>query len=84
MDVSVGDSLLFVDSRGRVSIAVNQGKLLEEVQRRASGAIFFRAKALLSRISKASIVSRVSCYPPTMENSSFGDVGGHPAASGIS
>src|SRR3984893_10163476 len=42
----------------------------------------FRAKALLSRISKASITSRVSAILPTMENRPFSDVGGTPGGLG--
>jgi len=44
MDVSVGDSLLFVDSRGRVSIAVNQGNYSKKFNVEPPGAIFIPRK----------------------------------------
>src|SRR5882672_7881574 len=44
MDVSVGDSLLFVDSRGRVSIAVNQGNYSKKFNVEPPGAVFIPRK----------------------------------------
>jgi S-adenosylmethionine hydrolase len=40
MDVPVGDSLLFIDSRNRVSIAVNQGNFSKKFSVEPPGAIF--------------------------------------------
>jgi S-adenosylmethionine hydrolase len=44
MDVSVGDSLLFIDSRDRVSIAVNQGNYSKKFNVEPPGAIFIPRK----------------------------------------
>ena len=45
MDVPVGDSLLFIDSRDRVSIAVNQGSYSKKFNVEPPGAIFIPRKA---------------------------------------
>jgi S-adenosylmethionine hydrolase len=44
MDVPVGDSLLFIDSRGRVSIAVNQGNYSKKFGVEPPGTIFIPRK----------------------------------------
>src|SRR5229473_893099 len=44
MDVPVGDSLLFIDSRGRVSIAVNQGSYSKKFNVQLPGTIFIPRK----------------------------------------
>ncbi len=44
MDVPVGDSLLFIDSRGRVSIAVNQGNYSKKFNVEPPGTIFIPRK----------------------------------------
>jgi S-adenosylmethionine hydrolase len=44
MDTSVGDPLLFVDSRGRVSIAVNQGNYSKKFNVEPPGTIFIPRK----------------------------------------
>jgi S-adenosylmethionine hydrolase len=44
MDVPVGDSLLFMDSRDRVSIAVNQGNYSKKFNVEAPGTIFIPRK----------------------------------------
>src|SRR6266478_3141181 len=44
MDVPVGDSLLFIDSRGRVSIAVNQGDYSRKFSVEPPGTIFIPRK----------------------------------------
>jgi S-adenosylmethionine hydrolase len=44
MDVPVGDSLLFIDSRGRVSIAVNQGNYSKKFKIEPPGTIFIARK----------------------------------------
>jgi S-adenosyl-L-methionine hydrolase (adenosine-forming) len=44
MDVPVGDSLLFIDSRGRVSIAVNQGNYSRKFNVEPPGTIFIPRK----------------------------------------
>ena len=44
MDVSVGDSLLFIDSRNRVSIAVNQGNYSRKFGVEPPGTIFIPRK----------------------------------------
>jgi S-adenosylmethionine hydrolase len=46
MDVPVGDSLLFIDSRGRVSIAVNQGNYSKKFAVEPPGAISIPRKGL--------------------------------------
>jgi S-adenosylmethionine hydrolase len=44
MDVPVGDSLLYIDSRGRVGIAVNQGNYAKKFNVEVPGAIFIPTK----------------------------------------
>jgi S-adenosylmethionine hydrolase len=44
MDVPVGDSLLFIDSRDRVSIAVSQGSYSKKFNVEPPGAIFIPRK----------------------------------------
>jgi S-adenosylmethionine hydrolase len=44
MDVPVGDSLLYIDSRGRVGIAVNQGNYSRKFNITAPAAIFIPTK----------------------------------------
>jgi S-adenosylmethionine hydrolase len=44
MDVPVGDSLLFIDSRDRVSIAVNQGNYSKKFNVQLPGTIFIPRK----------------------------------------
>jgi S-adenosylmethionine hydrolase len=44
MDVPVGDSLLFIDSRDRVSIAVNQGNYSKKFNVEPPGVIFIPRK----------------------------------------
>ena len=44
MDVPVGDVLLFIDSRDRVSIAINQGNYSKKFSVEASGTIFIPRK----------------------------------------
>ncbi len=44
MDVPVGDSLLYIDSRGRVGIAVNQGNYAKKFNTEVPGAIYIPAK----------------------------------------
>ena len=44
MDVAVGDSLLFIDSRGRVSIAINQGNYSKKYNVEPFGTIFIPRK----------------------------------------
>ncbi len=44
MDVPVGDSLLFIDSRDRVSIAINQGNYSKKFSVEPPGAIFIPRK----------------------------------------
>jgi S-adenosylmethionine hydrolase len=44
MDVPVGDSLLFIDSRDRVSIAINQGNYSRKFNVEAPGTIFIPRK----------------------------------------
>lgn len=46
MDVPVGDSLLFIDSRGRVSIAVNQGNYSKKFGVEPPGTIFIPRKGV--------------------------------------
>jgi len=63
MDVSVGDSLLFIDSRDRVSIAVNQGNYSKKFNVEPPGAIFIPAKAPLSRKSESMVILRPDPVP---------------------
>ena len=49
MDVPVGDSLLFVDSRNRVSIAVNQGNYSKKFNVEPPGTIFIPRKGAALR-----------------------------------
>jgi S-adenosylmethionine hydrolase len=44
MDVPVGDSLLYIDSRGRVGIAVNQGNYAKKFNVEVPGTIFIPGK----------------------------------------
>jgi S-adenosylmethionine hydrolase len=44
MDVPVGDSLLYIDSRGRVGIAVNQGNYSKKFNIEPPGTIFIPRK----------------------------------------
>ena len=44
MDVPVGDSLLFIDSRGRVGVAVNQGNYSKKFNVETPGTIFIPRK----------------------------------------
>jgi S-adenosylmethionine hydrolase len=44
MDVPVGDSLLYIDSRGRVGVAVNQGNYAKKFSTEAPGTIYIPAK----------------------------------------
>jgi S-adenosylmethionine hydrolase len=44
MDVPVGDTLLYVDSRGRLGVAVNQGNYSEKFNLRPPGTIFIPRK----------------------------------------
>jgi S-adenosylmethionine hydrolase len=44
MDVSVGDSLLYIDSRGRVGIAINQGNYAKKFNVEIPGTVFIPAK----------------------------------------
>jgi S-adenosylmethionine hydrolase len=44
MDVPVGDSLLYIDSRGRLAIAVNQGNYSKKFNVEVPGAIFIPTK----------------------------------------
>jgi S-adenosylmethionine hydrolase len=44
MDVGVGDSLLYIDSRGRVSIAINQGNYSDKSNIKPPAAIFIPRK----------------------------------------
>ena len=44
MDVPVGDSLLYIDSRGRVGIAINQGNYAKKFNVEIPGAIFIPTK----------------------------------------
>jgi len=46
MDVAVGDPLLFVDSRGRVGIAVNQGSYSKQFEVAPPGTIFIPRKGV--------------------------------------
>jgi S-adenosyl-L-methionine hydrolase (adenosine-forming) len=46
MDVPVGDSLLYVDSRGRLGVAVNQGDYSKKFNIRPSGEIFVPRKGV--------------------------------------
>ena len=45
MDVPIGDTLLYIDSRGRVGLAVNQGNYSEKFNVRPPGAILIPRKA---------------------------------------
>ena len=45
MDVPVGDTLLYIDSRGRMGLAVNQGNYSEKFNVRPPGTIFIPRKA---------------------------------------
>lgn len=45
MDVPTGDTLLYIDSRGRVGLAVNQGNYSEKFNVRPPGAILIPRKA---------------------------------------
>jgi S-adenosylmethionine hydrolase len=45
MDVPVGDTLLYIDSRGRLGLAVNQGNYSEKFNIRPPGTIFIPRKA---------------------------------------
>jgi S-adenosylmethionine hydrolase len=45
MDVPIGDTLLYIDSRGRVGLAVNQGNYSEKFNVRPPGTIFIPRKA---------------------------------------
>jgi len=49
MDVPVGDSLLYIDSRGRVGNAVNQGNYSKKFNIEPPGTIFIPRKGALSR-----------------------------------
>ena len=44
MDVPVGDSLLYIDSRGRVGIAINQGNYSKKYNTEVPGSIFIPRK----------------------------------------
>jgi S-adenosylmethionine hydrolase len=50
MDVAVGDSLLYVDSRGRVGIAVNQGSYSKKFNITPPGKIFIARKGASTRV----------------------------------
>jgi S-adenosylmethionine hydrolase len=45
MDVPIGDTLLYIDSRGRVGLAVNQGNYSEKFNTRPPATIFIPRKA---------------------------------------
>ncbi len=45
MDVPVGDALLYIDSRGRLALAVNQGNYSEKFNIRPPGTIFVPRKS---------------------------------------
>jgi len=45
MDVPIGDTLLYIDSRGRVGLAVNQGNYSEKFNVRPPGTIVIPRKA---------------------------------------
>jgi S-adenosylmethionine hydrolase len=49
MDVAVGESLLYIDSRGRVGIAVNQGSYSRKFNILPPGKIFIPRKGMLVR-----------------------------------
>ena len=44
MDVPIGDTLLYIDSRGRLGLAVNQGNYSEKFNIRPPGTIFVPRK----------------------------------------
>jgi S-adenosylmethionine hydrolase len=46
MDVSVGESLLYIDSRGRVGIAVNQGNYSKKFNITPPAKIFIARKGI--------------------------------------
>ncbi len=50
MDVAVGESLLYVDSRGRVGIAVNQGSYSKKFNVMPPEKIFIPRKGLPFRV----------------------------------
>jgi S-adenosylmethionine hydrolase len=45
MDVPIGDTLLYIDSRGRLGLAINQGNYAEKFNIRPPGTIFVPRKA---------------------------------------
>jgi S-adenosyl-L-methionine hydrolase (adenosine-forming) len=49
MDVRVGENLLYIDSRGRVGIAMNQGNFSQVNKVSPPGTIFIAAKELAKR-----------------------------------
>jgi len=50
MDVPVGETLLYIDSRGRVGIAVNQGSYARKFNVTPPGTVFIPRKGLPIRI----------------------------------
>jgi S-adenosylmethionine hydrolase len=50
MDVPVGESLLYIDSRGRVGIAINQGSYSRKFNIEPPGKIFIPRKGLPIRV----------------------------------
>jgi S-adenosylmethionine hydrolase len=51
MDVPVGDSLLYIDSRGRIGIAINQGNYSKKFNVEPPGTIFIPRKRLARKAS---------------------------------
>jgi S-adenosylmethionine hydrolase len=45
MDVPIGDALLYIDSRGRLALAVNQGNYSEKFNVHPPGSIFVPRKS---------------------------------------
>jgi S-adenosylmethionine hydrolase len=50
MDVPVGESLLYIDSRGRVGIAINQGNYARKLNIAPPGKIFIPRKGAAIRV----------------------------------
>jgi S-adenosylmethionine hydrolase len=52
MDVAVGESLLYVDSRGRVGIAVNQGSYSKKFNIMPPEKIFIPRKGFAMKVAR--------------------------------
>jgi S-adenosylmethionine hydrolase len=69
MDVPVGDSLLYIDSRGRVSIAVNQGNYSKKFNIEPPGTIFIPRKG--APLKEKKIAGHLEPAPDSFDTGDF-------------